>query len=85
VLTNRESNAYLRANNKLTIKLKRKYIKKPLPKTYNNRFRIYSLSKKPNSNSSKAGDSIVAILSSLLKSISVLGNTKRSYAFISNF
>jgi hypothetical protein len=85
VLTNRESNTYLRANNKLTIKLKRKYIKKPLPKTRDNRFRTCSLSKKPNSDSSKAGDSIVAALSSLLKSISVLGNTKRSYTLISNF
>jgi hypothetical protein len=61
------------------------YIKKPLLKTYNNRFKIYSLSKKPNSNFNKVRDSIVAALSSLLESISVLGNTKRFYTLISNF
>jgi hypothetical protein len=79
VLTNRELDAYLRIGivNKLIIKLKRKYIKKAILKTYNNRFSIYSFKRKLGSDLGKVGDSTIAMLNSLLETISVLTNIKR--------
>jgi hypothetical protein len=66
-------------NKELIAKPKRKYVKKPLPKTRDEQFKTRNRSKKPNGNLNKVRDNnIVIVLSSLLKTISGLGNTSRS-------
>jgi hypothetical protein len=77
--TPRRAKAPKRVNEELTAKPKRKYVKRPLPKTRDDRFGTRSRSRKPDSDSSGAGDSsMVAALSSLLETMSGPGNTDRS-------
>jgi hypothetical protein len=63
----------------LIAKPKRKYVKKPLPKTRDEQFGTRNRSKKLNSDPSKARDNnIVIALSSLLETINGLSNINRS-------
>ena len=83
---NRESKTRNRADKELTTKPKRKYIKRPIPKTRNNRFGMCNRNRKSNSDSGKVEDnSIVALLNSLLEKINRPGNTNRSQILISSF
>jgi len=83
---NRESETRDRADKELTVKSKRKYVKKPLPKTRNNQFGICNRSRKPDSDSGGAGNSsMVAALSSLLETMSSSGDTDRSQALMGSF
>jgi hypothetical protein len=83
---NRESETRSRADEELTVKPRRKYVKKQWPKTRDDRFGTRSRSRKPDGDSGGAGDSsMVAALSSLLEKMSGPGNTDRSRALMSSF
>jgi hypothetical protein len=63
----------------LIVKLKRKYVKKPLPKTRDDQFGTRNRSRKPDGDSGGAGNnSIVIALSSLLETMSGSGDINRS-------
>jgi hypothetical protein len=86
VPTNRESETRNRADEELTAKPKRKYVKRPIPKTRDDRFGTRSRSRKPDGDSGGAGDSsMVASLSSLLETMSGSSNADRSQALMSSF
>jgi hypothetical protein len=83
---NRESETRDRADEELTVKPKRKYVKKPLPKTRDDQFGTRSRSRKPDGDSGGAGNSsMVAALSSLLETMSGSGDTDRSQALMGSF
>ena len=68
------------------MKPKRKYVKKPLPKTRDDQFGTRSRSRKPDGDSGGAGNSsMVAALSSLLETMSGSGDTDRSQALMGSF
>ena len=84
--TPRRAEAPKRVNEELTAKPKRKYVKRPLPKTRDDRFGTRSRSRKPDSDSGGAGDSsMVAALSSLLETMSGPRNIDRSQALMGSF
>jgi hypothetical protein len=76
--TNKESETRIRADEELTTKPKRKYVRKQLPKTRNDQFGTRSRSRKSDGDSGKAGNnSIITALSSLLETIYGPSNTNR--------
>jgi hypothetical protein len=84
--TNRESETRIRADEELTAKPKRKYVRKQLPKTRDDQFGTRSRSRKSDGDSGGAGNSsMVAALSSLLETIYGPGNTDRPQALMSSF
>lgn len=74
------------ADGTLTAKPRKKYGKRPLPKTRDDQFGTRSRSRKPpDGGSGGAGSRMVAALSSLLETMSGPGSTDRSQALISSF
>ena len=85
-MNNRKSETRNWIDKELIIKSKRKYIKKPLLKIYNNQFGIYNQNRKPDSKFNKIrNNNIIIILNSLLEIINDLNNINRFQVFISSF
>jgi translation initiation factor 2 beta subunit (eIF-2beta)/eIF-5 len=85
-LINKELETRIQVDKELITKLKRKYIKKLLLKTYNERFRMCNRNKKFDKDFNKARNSNIEVtLTSLLEKMSSSSNINRSQALISSF